>query len=63
MMPNFTCPQCNSEVIFYDTNEDETKGRYKCPNCRRDTTWKQIKRASLNEVISRMKKITDKWEG
>ena len=53
---DFPCPECGSEVEYYDTAKDGRSGRYRCPSCGRDTVWAQAKGYSIFEVMDRMKK-------
>lgn len=39
-----TCPDCNEPLpfeAFYETAEDQMRGKYKCPKCGRDTGWRE----------------------
>ena len=45
------CPECGSEVTFYDTDKNKQGGRYKCTNCSRDTVWKIGKALNIKDVI------------
>lgn len=54
--PFFDCPTCDHEVEFYDTNEAGDGGRYRCPNCGRDTEWKVGKAISVHDLFEDMKK-------
>ena len=53
---NFQCPECGSEIEFYNTSDDEKSGRYKCKKCGRDTIWKEIKTASVNDIFRMINK-------
>ena len=53
--PTFPCPDCGSDdLIFYDTNEDNKSGRYRCVECGRDTIWKETKSYNIDEVIQKI---------
>jgi predicted RNA-binding Zn-ribbon protein involved in translation (DUF1610 family) len=55
-MKKFNCPECNSPVEFYETSRDEKSGKYKCPNCGRDTIWTELRVYSVFDVINKIKK-------
>lgn len=64
----FVCPDCGSEIVFYDAAVDKEKGEVKeefaCPDCGAKHTKKQIKRAkqtvfdkALNKTIQQAKTV------
>jgi transposase-like protein len=55
------CPQCDScEVEFYDTAEDGNSGKYRCPDCGRDTSWGVGKAMTFDDVLQDLQKKLDK---
>ena len=57
--PGFDCPDCgcpNDKLIFYDEAPDGKGGKYKCPDCGRDTIWKEIKTQSMEEFFDMLKR-------
>lgn len=55
--PDLDCPECGSEIEYYDTAKDGKSGKYKCknPDCGRDTEWAQGKVVTIDEVIELLK--------
>ena len=53
-----SCPTCGKKVIFYSTNENKTRGRYKCNSCSRDTVWAKFVSLSADEIFENFKKRT-----
>lgn len=64
----FICPDCGSEIVFYDAAVDKEKGEVKeefaCPNCGAKHTKKQISKAMqtvfdkvLNKTIQQSKTV------
>lgn len=37
------CPECGSPVELYDTEKNGLSGRYRCPECGKDSTWARVK--------------------
>lgn len=60
-IPDFPCPECESDVEYYDTADDQKSGRYRCPNCGRDTVWKQAKALSGKDLFNKLKKDAEKY--
>lgn len=58
-MIEWGCPVCGSEIELYDTHPTGDKGRYRCPTCKRDTTWATGKAMSFPQIIEEMKKKID----
>lgn len=50
------CPECASDVEFYDTLADKQGGRYRCPSCGRDTTWASARGISGADLIKEIDK-------
>jgi transposase-like protein len=57
---NFPCPECDSDVEYYDTASDGRSGRYRCPNCGRDTEWATGTAISVEDSIKKFKEFVDK---
>jgi predicted RNA-binding Zn-ribbon protein involved in translation (DUF1610 family) len=55
--PDFDCPECGSEIEYYDTAKDGKSGRYRCknPDCGRDTIWAEAKITTWDEVVEELK--------
>ena len=49
--PFNNCPKCFELVEFYNDDFDKNGGRYRCPNCGRDSTWKMGEVKSLGDVL------------
>jgi len=64
----FGCPECNSEIIFYEVAVDEENGKvhksFRCPSCGIEHTKKSVEKIwvtrfdnFLNETIKTIKKV------
>ena len=56
-MRNIGCPDCGSPVEPYDTRPDGKGGKYKCPNCGRNTEWSVGTAIGIEDL---MKEIQEK---
>ena len=54
-MMEWGCPECDGVIELYDTDPDGRKGKYRCLECERDTTWAVGEAQSIVDVIRSMK--------